>query len=66
MPALEIWTNASGGVMLRDPTSGQCRELKDVQLVTFVDGSSFPVAKEQEESQPQVVRSLSGQVLRAG
>lgn len=58
--ALEIWTNATGGVMLRDLASGECRDLKDVQSVTFIDGTVFPSSKQVEAPETKTIRTLGG------
>ena len=66
MVALEIWTNANGAVLLRDIATGECRELKEVRSVVFVDGSAFPLPKERDASETTAVRTLAGQVLKVG
>lgn len=68
MPALEIWTNACGGVMLRDSETGECRELKGALSVTFVDGSAFPkpASAQAQSGEVETIRTLSGQSVRVG
>lgn len=66
MTALEIWTNVSGGVMLRDSTTGQSREMKEVKAVIFVDDSVFPVSSNECATSETTVRTLSGRSLKSG
>ena len=50
-------------VVVFDPATNQARVMKDVQSVTFADGTTFP-APRQEEEEPvrRYVETLAGRV----
>jgi hypothetical protein len=58
--ALELWT-CEDRLMLRDPMTGQTREVMPIASVTFIDGSTFPPQQaESEEPKARFVQTLSG------